>query len=184
MRRMRKLGAKFIGKGDDDEKEDSTQEKSSANDTKEEAEESKNYGFYVIDQTDRHNIILAAMIRGLLSLKNSTKVATIKAYTDLIFNEIDARIKDLANSEGNDELIQSFKKMKKDIKVYLNTNKKAARASKNILRVMLGSDPVHPKTPTEPLFAVEQEKKPRSNADVAAKAAQTKLKKKKPFTRK
>ena len=67
VRRMRKLGAKFIGKGDDEEKEESAQDKSSASDAKAEAEaeESKNYGYYVIDQTDRHNILLVEMmVRG------------------------------------------------------------------------------------------------------------------------
>lgn len=136
---MRKLALSFAGKGaaPEEEKEETPQGDNSG-DTK--AVEPKDYGFHVIDQSDRHNILLAEMIRGQLALKQAAKVSTVKYSTGLIFREIDSRIKDLAKSDGNDTSVEVFKKTKKDIQLYENTCKKVARASKNILRVMVSVD--------------------------------------------
>ena len=58
-------------------------------------------------------------------------------FKGLIFNEIDARIEDLAKSDGNNSLIQEWNNTKEDVQVYLNNAKKGARAAKNILRVIV-----------------------------------------------
>jgi len=170
----------FNGKGacdPEEEKEESPQDVTASEPNK---AESKSYGFYVIDQTNRHNILLAEMIRGQLMLKRSSKVLTIKQYSGLILDEIETRVKDLAKTDGNISSIKVLKKTKKDFLLYLNTCKKTNRAAKNILRVMIGNDPVHAKVATEPLFAKEDSKS--SSSAVTAKAALTKLKKKRAFT--
>ena len=132
---MKRLAASFIGNGGtvEDDKDESTQDNSG--DTK--SEFMKSYGFHVIDQTDRNNILVISMIKGQLSLKQSTKAADCRAYAEIISNEIDARIEDLAKSDGNDSLIQEWKNTKEDVQVYLNNAKKGARAAKNILRVIV-----------------------------------------------
>ena len=135
VKRMKRLAASFIGNGGtlEDDKDESTQDNSG--DTK--SESKKSYGFHVIDQTDRNNILVISMIKGQLSLKQSTKAADCRAYAELIFNEIDARIEDLAKSDGNNSLIQEWNNTKEDVQVYLNNAKKGARAAKNILRVIV-----------------------------------------------
>lgn len=139
-KRMKRLAASFFGKGDTpdgDGKEDSAKEKSG--DNMPEDSNNNNCGFHVIDQTDHDNILLSVMLKGQLSLKPAAKVNTVKAYTELVTNEINARIQDLVkSSDENDTLIQEWKKMKDDINIlYLNNIKKSARASKNILRAMV-----------------------------------------------
>ena len=97
------------------------------------------WGFCVIDQqTDHHNALLTAMIRGQLSLKQSTKPATKVDYCVLIFDEISARVNDLASSDGKGPLIQVLEKIRTHLHLYLNSFRKCPRASKNILRVMVG----------------------------------------------
>ena len=134
-----------IGKGNapEEEKEEPSQDKS-ANEAK---VEFKSYGFHVIDQNERRNILLAEMVKGQLYIKQSAKVGTLKSYTTLIFDEIDARVKELSEMDSQDATVKEFKKAKKDIKLYLNTVKKSARASKNILRVLV-------RTSSFPLFFV------------------------------
>ena len=134
IKRMKKLALSFAGNGSapDDDKDDALQ----ANPNIVTKVETK-YGFCVINQNDRHNALLAAMLRGQLSLKQSTKPATKIKYSVLVFDEISARINDLARSDENGPLIQTSEKIRKDLQLYLNTFKKLPRASKNILRVMV-----------------------------------------------
>lgn len=135
IKRMKKLALSFAGNGSapDDDKDEALQ----ANPNIVTKVETK-YGFCVINQqTDRHNALLAAMLRGQLSLKQSTKPATKIKYSVLVFDEISARINDLARSDENGPLIQTLEKIRKDLQLYLNTFRKLPRASKNILRVMV-----------------------------------------------
>ncbi len=132
LRRMKKLAMSFAGKGSgpDDDKNESPQDSPKTVSKKVETK----HGFCVIDQqTDRQNSLLAAMIRGQLSFKRATKVATIMEYSVLIFDEIDARIE--SDEEGL--MIQVLEKTRTDLQLYLNTFRKCPRASKNILRVMV-----------------------------------------------
>lgn len=119
--------------------EDSTEEAPDDNPASDAKTAPTSHNFYVIDQSDRNNILLAEMIRGKLVLKQAAKVNTVKLYVGWISDEIGARIDALAESGGNDELIQSLKKAKKDMQLYLNTIKKTSRAAKNILRVMVSA---------------------------------------------
>jgi len=135
IKRMKKLALSFAGNesAPDDDKDEALQ----ANPNIVTKVETK-YGFCVINQqTDRHNALLAAMLRGQLSLKQSTKPATKIKYSVLVFDEISARINDLARSDENGPLIQTLEKIRKDLQLYLNTFRKLPRASKNILRVMV-----------------------------------------------
>ncbi len=161
----------------------------------------KKYGFSVIDQSKHHNILLAVMIQGLLVMKRAAKTQTVKCYTTLILGEINARIEDLMKVDKMVPSIEVLEETKKGINQFLSNYQKHARAAKNILRVMvssindpgcsflyctiliawqLGRDPVPSKVPTESLFPSEEEKP--TAISVAAKAALTKLKKKKSFT--
>ena len=138
VKRMKRLAMSFAGKGcaPDDDKDEPPQENSTIV-TKVEMK----WGFCVIDQqTDRHNALLAAMIRGQLSLKQSTKPATKVDYCALVFDEISSRIKNLASSDGKVPLIQVLEKIRTHLQLYLNSFRKCPRASKNILRVMVGVD--------------------------------------------
>lgn len=137
LRRVKKLAMSFAGKGSGpgEDKDESPQDSPQKISKKVEMK----HGFFVIDQqTDRHNSLLAAMIRGQLLLKRATKVATIIEYSTLIFDEIDARIEALTRSDDEDlMMIQVLEKTRTDLQLYLNTFRKCPRASKNILRVMV-----------------------------------------------
>eukprot|EP00584_Thalassiosira_punctigera_P005019 CAMPEP_0172532664 /NCGR_PEP_ID=MMETSP1067-20121228/5630_1 /TAXON_ID=265564 ORGANISM="Thalassiosira punctigera, Strain Tpunct2005C2" /NCGR_SAMPLE_ID=MMETSP1067 /ASSEMBLY_ACC=CAM_ASM_000444 /LENGTH=2277 /DNA_ID=CAMNT_0013317209 /DNA_START=169 /DNA_END=7002 /DNA_ORIENTATION=+ len=180
IKRLRKIVTSFDGKegtAPEEEKEDSPQDTSQSTTNK---VEFKGHCIHLIDQNDRHNILLAEMIRGQLMMKQATKVNMVKYYTTLIFDEIDARVRDLARTDGNESPTQALKKTRKDIQLYFNNRQRMSRAAKNILRVMIGINPVQPKVAGEPLFAVEDVKP--STPSMTAKAALTKLKKKKAFT--
>ncbi|KAL9182865.1 hypothetical protein ACHAXT_004144 [Thalassiosira profunda] len=176
LKRIRRLGNAVIGKGSAPEEE---KEETQDNAEKNAKVEAKSYGYHVIDQSDRNNILLAEMIRGQLFTKQAVKIGIVKDYSALVVDEITA-LKDVAKAAEIDATVQALRKTKKDIQLYLNTFRKTPRASKNILRVMMGIDPVHAKVETEPLFASEAEK--TSSTTASAKAALTKLKKKKGFT--
>ena len=142
------------------------------------------HGFVVLDQADRHNILLVQMLKNQLTFKQSAKVGPKKQLANLILDEFDARIEDL-RIIGDDSSKSSMSKAKVEFKLYVANMNKNARMAKNVLRVQLGVDPVADKKgpigtnlfPT----AGEQEKK-SSSVSTAAKGALTKLKQKKAFT--
>eukprot|EP00986_Skeletonema_menzelii_P007190 scaffold2808_cov143-Skeletonema_menzelii.AAC.8 len=170
LKRARKLVLSFMGKdgGFEDEKDDAPPENK-------DGDVAPDHGFCVLDQTNRHNILLVEMIRGNLKLKQGTKSQKMKDYTTMIFEEIDQRTKDLENSDGSDAQKAELEGIRKNVKLYFEHSRKSPRAAKNVLRVMLGKDPVHPKAATDSVFPVEKIEK-------AEKTAQTKQKKKKIFT--
>jgi len=124
IKRLKRLAMSFAGVGSSDEHPLKTVEK-------------QKYGFYVIDLSDRHNALLYAVIKVQLFLKQSVKPATKVKQSEQIFHEVDARIKDLARSDGCHPMIQSLEQIKKDVTTYVKTFKKSPRASKNILRVIV-----------------------------------------------
>ena len=136
LKRIKRLAATFIGKGGTSEQEETEESQDTSNDL---PGSNNNYGYQLIDQTDRHNILVYNMIHGLLSLNNKTKAEPVRAYTELVFNEINARIDDLNSGESDDKasLVKEWKKTKEDIKIYLQKRGKEARVAKNILRVMV-----------------------------------------------
>jgi hypothetical protein len=174
LRRIRKLVLSFMGNdaGLDDDREDAPFGKQDEDTTVAPA-----HGFCVLDQGDRNNILLVEMIRGNLKVKQGTKSQKMKDYTAFIFEEIDQRINDLGNLDRNDAQMKELEKIRKNIQLYSDHCRKSPRAAKNVLRVMLGKDPVHPKASTDTVFPVEIEK-----IEKADKVAQTQQKKKKIFT--
>lgn len=172
LKRARKLVLSFMGKdgGFEDDKDDAPTTGNQDGDV------APDHGFCVLDQTNRNNILLVEMIRGNLKLKQGTKSQTMKDYTTMIFEEIDQRTKDLGNSEGSDAQKAELEGIRKNVKLYFEHSRKSPRAAKNVLRVMLGKDPVHPKAATDSVFPVEKK------VEKAEKTAQTKQKKKKIFT--
>jgi hypothetical protein len=167
LKRARKIVLSFMGKdsGIEEDKEDAVS-------AKQEEDVSANHGFCVLDQKDRNNILLVEMIRGQLKLKQGTKSQKMKDYTALVFEELDQRLKILRSSNGNEAQIQELEKIRKNFQLYVDNSRKSPRAAKNVLRVMLGKDPVQPKAATDTVFPAEKVEK-------AEKAAQTKQKKKK-----
>ncbi|EJK61181.1 hypothetical protein THAOC_18377, partial [Thalassiosira oceanica] len=143
------------------------------------------HGFVVLDQADRHNILLVLMMKNQLTFKQSAKVGPKKQLATLILNEFDARIEDL-RIIGDDSAISTMSKAKAEFKVYVtNMNKtKNARMAKNVLRVQLGVDPVADKKGlgTNLFPPTGEEEKKSSSVSTAAKGALTKLKQKKAFT--
>ncbi len=174
LKRARKLVLSFMGKdgGFEDDKDDAP----SGNQDGDQV--APDHGFCVLDQADRNNILLVEMIRGNLKVKQGTKAQKMKDYTTLIFDEIDQRLKDLDNADGNDAQIEELKRIRRNIQLYFEHSRKSPRAAKNVLRVMLGKDPVHPKAATDTVFPVEKIEKTEKDEQ----AAQTKQKKKKFFT--
>lgn len=174
LRRIRKLVLSFMGNdaGLDDDREDAPFGKQDEDTTVAPA-----HGFCVLDQGDRNNILLVEMIRGNLKVKQGTKSQKMKDYTAFIFEEIDQRINDLGNLDRNDAQMKELEKIRKNIQLYSDHCRKSPRAAKNVLRVMLGKDPVHPKASTDTVFPVEIEK-----IEKADKVAQAQQKKKKIFT--
>ena len=163
LRRVKKLVQSFMGQdgGFDDDKDDSLSGQSVTD-----------HGFCVLDQIDRNNTLLVEMIKGNLKLKRVTKSQQMKDYTTLIFLEINRRIEDLGNSDESDTKIAELEQIRKNIQLYYDHSRKSTRAAKNVLRVMLGRDPIPPQSPTDSVFPVEK-------AENMDKTAQTKQKRKK-----
>lgn len=171
LRRGRKLVLSFMGKdgGFEDEKDDVP----SGN---QDGDIAPDHGFCVLDQAYRNNILLVEMIRGNLKVKQGTKSQKMKDYTTLIFDEIDQRLQDLGDSDRNVAQIKELERIRTNVQLYFEHSRKSPRAAKNVLRVMLGKDPVHPKAATDTVFPVEKIEK------ATEKAAQTKQKQRKIFT--
>jgi hypothetical protein len=130
VKRIKNIAMSFAGTVPDVDKD-------SLHDNSDIGTKAKKYGFCVIDQSNRHNILLAVMIQGLIIMKQAAKTITKKYYTKLIFDEINLRIEDLTNTNERDPLIQVLEECKKDIQLYLFTYQKQARAAKNVLRVLV-----------------------------------------------
>ena len=142
------------------------------------------HGFVVLDQTDRHNILLVLMMKNQLTFKQSAKVGPKKQLANLILNEFDARIEDL-RAMGDDSSISTMSKAKVEFKLYVANMNKNARMAKNVLRVQLGVDPVSEKkgpVGTNLFPTTGEQKKKTTSVSTAAKGALTKLKQKKAFT--
>lgn len=125
IKRLKRLAMSFAGVG------------SSSDEHPPKTVEKQKYGFCVIDLSDRHNALLSAVIKVQLFLKQSVKPVAKVKQSELIFHEVDARIKDLARSDGSHPMIQSLEQIKKDVKTYVKTFRKSPRASKNILRAIV-----------------------------------------------
>lgn len=91
-----------------------------------------NYGFAIIDQTVRSNVLLAEMVKVLLKLtKKSNKQ---KEFAQLIMSEIDSRVEDMSNSGETGVSVAAMKKLKEHIAMYRKHCKASARPAKNVLR--------------------------------------------------
>jgi hypothetical protein len=92
----------------------------------------ENYGFAIIDQTVRCNILLAEMVKVLLKFtKKSNKQ---KEFAQLIMSEIDSRVDDMSNSSEAGGSLAAMRKLKEHIAMYQDNCKASARPAKNVLR--------------------------------------------------
>ena len=110
--------------------------------------------FGVLDQSNRCNIFLAELIRALVKLRPSQISITQQALI-IAQREADFRYKDitLINEKGNKDSVET-KDLKKVIEhlTFIRNNIPLTRTSKNILRVIVGNDPIRSKNPSEALF--------------------------------
>ena len=129
-KRLKKIVTAFIHKTNNDaeEAEDTTLD----NATTDVKAETENYGFSLIDQTERCNILLAEMTRGLLKLSKKAKKQT--EFAQLILAEIDSRIDDITNSGDTRDSIVSMENLRQHILLYIENYKSSPRPAKNILR--------------------------------------------------
>ena len=157
--------------GNDEEKDDAPEDKLGAASLN---NGPTDHGFSVLDQDCRENAFLAEMLRGLLKSTTKHTVRALQRLAALILIEIDARMEDIAKS-GDDAKLKEMAKMRKDVELYTDYFKTNSRSAKNILRVILGIDPVPSKDPSASLFPTKCVKNPPS---AVAKAALSKVKRK------
>lgn len=91
-----------------------------------------NYGFVLIDQSERSNALLAEMIRSLLKLPRKSNKQ--REFAQLIMNEIDSLTIDMANSGEIGSSLTSLDKLKEHMVLFNSNFKAALRPSKNVLR--------------------------------------------------
>lgn len=111
------------------------------------------------------------------NITQSSKKQKVKPFARAIIAEISSRYNAIANTdvENRDVLLGECELLKKHVDLYIQNCSKGARASKNVLRVMIGIDPVPAKIPSDPLFPAEEKK----SVAKSAKSVLNKLSKKK-----
>jgi hypothetical protein len=102
----------------------------------------KDYGYAVIDQGDRCCILLAEMVRGIVK-GSSTKMAKQMRFMFAIAHEEASALEKMFSSEESAKpKAEEMKKIAGYIATAKKSMKSAAIPSKNILRVMLGLEPL------------------------------------------
>lgn len=130
-----------------------------------EAKKSTRHGFCVLDQSNRGNVFFAELIRAItkLSLNKGAGPRQAKKLMPWALKEVDARVNELSASSASsastvapsdtDEAEASDLEDMKKIKAHLDLVKKTIfkhhRQGKNVLRVILGVDPLASKKDKE-----------------------------------
>jgi hypothetical protein len=115
------------------------------------------YGFAVLDQSERCNVLLAEIMRGILKtpgssskdLKDLCASAVQEARKRVDATEI--RKDSTAGNEGSGTKSDLLRVLE-HVELLKYNLSKGMTQSKNLVRVMLGEDPVKPKNPNDPLF--------------------------------
>lgn len=129
-KRLKKIVTAFIHKTSNDTQE--TEDTTLDNPTTDVKAKTDNHGFFLIDQTERCNTLLAEMTRGLLKL--SKKANRQKEFAQLILDEIDSRLDDITNSGDSRDSIVGMENLRQHILLYIGNYKSSSRPAKNILR--------------------------------------------------
>jgi len=174
--RAKKIILGFIddSEGDEEEKENLPEEAT----TVKAPVKRDDHGFGVLDVNCIDNFLLSEMLRGLLKSTSRHSVKSCNLLVTQILDEINERMEEC---KSDFTATAELEKIKDTVPFYIKTVRKNSRAAKNIVRVMLGIDPVPPKDPADSLFPeMKTKKKKHKNkkgvSDVA-KAALNKVKK-------
>jgi hypothetical protein len=117
------------------------------------ASEKSSYGLAVLDQSERCNVFLGEMLRGLLKTSATSKFA--KTLCAAALQEARKRVEETIVFDGNESSSTSHVELMR-IWQQLHTVKqnlsKSTTQCKNLVRVMLGEEPVKAKNGDEALF--------------------------------
>lgn len=149
----------------------------------------KEHPYTILDQSHTCNIFLAQLIRGMMKAPAGSDL--YKTMSKAVMDEISARLKDIDNygeawgEEGNKRWQQQRKDLldiAENIDLAKRNMSKSVRLAKNVLRAILGEDPVQPKNPNESLYPVGNArlkvapaKKPTTSPKVGMKRVDSKI---------
>jgi len=128
--------------------------KSAGNGTNVPAPAVADHGFVVIDQGNRSYILLTEMVRLVCKSSHTKAAKSVNRLSSMIFNEVIALITQY-ESRGSSLDKQRASELRIILdQVYLaRTSMKTSRTpGKNLLRAMIGLDPIQPKILTDPLY--------------------------------
>eukprot|EP00980_Cylindrotheca_fusiformis_P030318 scaffold24653_cov157-Cylindrotheca_fusiformis.AAC.2 len=100
------------------------------------------YGYTVIDQGDRCCILLAEMIRGIVRGSSTKRANELNLMFAIAHEEASALHKMYSSDESTTSKAEEMQKVVRNIATAKKSLKLAAVPSKNILRVMLGLEPL------------------------------------------
>lgn len=110
------------------------------------------HDFCALDQSDRSNVLLSEMFRGILR-ENFSSSKHIKKLCSLCLVESQARLKSIiAVDSDSSKPASEMKRIVQHIELLTQSLNKGSTQCKNIIRVILGDEPVQPKNPTDALF--------------------------------
>jgi hypothetical protein len=121
----------------------------------------QDHPYTVLDQRNACNTFLAQLVRGMIKAPNASDL--YKTLVKLSMEEIKARKMDIEtvapkrDTPGWEQWEQQLKDLQSihnDIDMAKRSMGKSVRLGKNVLRAILGEEPVQPKTPNEPLYPV------------------------------
>ena len=133
---------------------------SSKSNVEEVASKTKDHPYTVLDQSHPCNVFLAQLIRGMMKAPAGGEL--YKVLCKKTVEEAEARTSDLVTSapssgKTDDQFLQQQKDFENIIE-HIDTAKrsmsKSVRLAKNVLRAIIGEEPVQPKSPNEPLYPI------------------------------
>jgi len=122
--------------------------------------DSQSNSFCVLDQSNRCNAFLVELLRGFLRfpLAGSRVATNFRRLIHHINREIESLLQSLSTfgDERTTSEIADMKKIQDHILFITRHLRNSTRQAKNVLRVILGIDPLPPKNPADGLFPVER----------------------------
>lgn len=118
------------------------------------------YNFAVVDQSDTRNILLAEMLRSVLKTPSTLKSCKKLCHLALLeAQSILGTLQPLSSAGAGakpSKLVEEMLRIEEHIELVKSNLKKNARQAKNVVRVMLGDEPHHPRGPNEVIFPVKR----------------------------
>jgi hypothetical protein len=122
------------------------------------------HDFAVLDQSDRCNIFLAELLRGLVKAKSSTKenrkfcLAASQEATDRVKSIKALMVRHPSEASQLSKSLTDMSRIVQHLDVVLQNLQKSARQFKNVIRAILGLDLDPGRNPDEPMFPVSKPK--------------------------